>query len=221
MVSETEAIQTLILEWGGREDLLREATAIANAATCRIAHAPRYVCIGSKTAMPLVHPIFREVARTVQPEIPVGWHPPADFIVELIARSSALRSRRWSERYGKVMPMPRGWADAARRSFPQLTSPPEYSTGWADIVVAAVQWIGEIETPHESDWRFTDAKEKHGSLRLSEHGVVDDKSHHVIDAAEWLADFVCCVCGAYGPAKQGDLRLCEVHHRDQRWRTGR
>jgi len=167
--------------------------------------------------MPIVRPLFRELPRTQQPEIPVGWHPPVDVIVELISRSVALRSRRWSERYSKVMPMPKGWGDAARRSFPQLSHVVEYSHGWADIVVSAAEWINEAET----DWSLSDAKEKFGSLSLSTHGLGEDSSYYIIDAAEWLADFVCCVCGAYGPAKQGDLRLCETHHRDQRWRTGR
>ncbi len=217
MVSESEAISTLILEWGGREDMLREATAIANAATARIADAPRYVCIGSRTAMPIVRPLFREFSRSKQPEIPVGWHPPVEVIIELLSRSIVMRSRRWSERYGKVMPMPKGWADAARITFPQLTEVVEYSHGWADLVVAAAEWINETET----NWNLSDAKEKFGSLCLSTHGLGDDKSYHIIDACEWLAGYVCCVCGAHGPARQGDLRLCETHFSDQRWRTAR
>lgn len=217
MVSESEAIQNLIIEWGGREDLLAQATTLANVATAKIAAAPRYVCIGSRTAMPLVRPLFRELPRTDQPKVPVGWHPPVDIIIELLSRSTAMQSRRWSERYHKVMPMPKGWANAAQATFPQLTSVVEYSHGWADIVVAAAEWINETET----DWKLSDAKEKFGALSLSTHGLAADQSYNIIDAAEWLADFVCCVCGAYGPAKQGDLRLCETHHQDQRWRTGR
>lgn len=217
MVSESEAIRTLILEWGGREDLLREATAIANVATARIATAPRYVCIGSRTAMPLVRPLFREFPRSEQPETPLGWHPPTDIIVELLSRSIAMRSRRWSERYSKVMPMPKGWSALAKQTFPQLPAVVEYSHGWADLVIAATDWINETER----NWYFSDAKEKFGSLKLSTHDLCDDRAYAIIDAAEWLADFVCCVCGAYGPAKQGDLRLCATHHRDQRWRTGR
>lgn len=210
-----------IEDWGGREVLMNEAAAIANMATAKIPGAPSYLAIGTISPLPLVRPIFRHNPRLHEPEIPVGWHPPLTFLEELISRTAELRSRRWSSRHRRVMPMPANWSDLAKAAYPQLTPYPEYCRGWADLVIATVAWIAEIE-PAGSEWRISDAKEKFGDLRLHEQGCETDASVHIIDAAEWIAGrCICAVCGEIGPGTLGMVRLCSAHVFDQRWRTGK
>jgi len=201
-------------EWEGREELLDEAETIVSRALSWTGKS--WSARGTLTALPLVRPAlvswdgyvdleaFDDRISTADPEI----------VVEMVSRMIEWRSRRWSVAERRVMPMPKTWWEPAARAYPQLYTPPQYSLGWADILLAATTWINESET----EWAFSDAKEKLGTLRLSTRRLTLDHSYAIVDAAEYVAVHVCQVCGAPGTQSGDFMTLCHPHRAEKSWR---
>ena len=208
-------ILDLIDDWRGRQLLLEEAESIVNAATAADPTAPRFKAVGTVAPLPLVRPAWRLLPR---PQRRGAYRPSAapdpEIIAELVSRSTEFRSRRWSVAEQCVRLLPKDWWSLAHAAYPQLTRIPEYSAGWADLMLATTRWINERET----DWKFNDAKEKMGSLRLSTHGILEAASDQVIDAAEHLGSHICQVCGAPGGQAGDFMTLCGPHRDDKGWR---
>jgi len=203
------------VECGGRQPLLLEAETVVNAAIADNPHADIYAAIGSSVDLPLVRPHFQIVPGVLTKGIyRPSEHPDPDIIAELVSRATEIRSRRWHVGEQRVRPLPRDWRELMVAAYPQIPRAVEWTSGWADLMIAATAWINESET----DWKFSDAKEKMGSLRLSTHGINTIGGEQIIDAAEHLGSFICQVCG--GPGDQGGdfMTLCLEHREDKEWR---
>lgn len=203
-------------EWQGRERLLADAERILNATVADDPTAPNFVAMGTASPLPLVRPSWTAVPRVLTKGVyrPTS-HPDPEVVAELVARSTELRSRRWSVTQQRVMPLPALWWQYAHRAYPQLPAAPEYSHGWADVMMSAARWINETE----SDWCFSDAKEKHGRLATSTRGLTTLGGEQIVEAAEALSHHVCCVCGRYGESgPPHGLVLCITHRFDGSWR---
>lgn len=123
----------------------------------------------------------------------VGEGPPWRTVVELAARTTAVRSRRWDPVTRSVKPIPASWRTLSYEAFPFLCTM-SIGDGWADLMIATSAWIAEIGVP--AGWRFSDIKEKYGELRLYD-GPSDDLDD-ICTAAEILSESICDQCGARG-----------------------
>lgn len=123
----------------------------------------------------------------------VGEGPPWSVVVELAARVTAVRSRRWDPVAKTVKPIPETWRKLAYEAFPFLCTM-SIGDGWADLMIATAGWMSEIGVP--AGWRFSDIKEKYGELRLYD-GPSDDLDD-ICTAAERLSECICDACGAPG-----------------------
>ena len=123
----------------------------------------------------------------------VGEGPEWSTVVELAARMTAVRSRRWDPKNQKVRPIPAAWRTLTAEAFPFLCTM-EIGDGWADLMIATAGWIAEIGPP--SGWRFGQIKEKYGTLRLYDGPTpeLDD----ICVAAERLSGHICDRCGGVG-----------------------
>lgn len=203
-------------EWQGREIMLTDAERIVEATISNDPNAAIYEAMGTLSALPLVRPAWRMMPRVITRGVyRPSKGPDADVVAELVSRSIEFRSRRWSVSQQRVMPLPSDWWLLAHRAYPQLPQAPEYSHGWADLMMAAARWINETE----SDWRFSDAKEKHARLSVSTRGLTTLGGEQIVDAAEALSGHICCVCGRYGESgPPSGLVLCLTHTLDKSWR---
>lgn len=137
----------------------------------------------------------------------VGEGPVWSVVVELATRVTAARSRRWDAETRKVRPIPKGWRNLAAEAFPFLCHL-EIGDGWSDLMITTAGWIAEIGP--EPGWRFSQIKEKYGTLRLYDaFEAVED----ICDAAELLSGHMCEKCGAPGRERSGGWisTLCDEH----------
>jgi hypothetical protein len=148
--------------------------------------------------------------------VPAGSHnagggegPDRPTLVELASRVTAVRSRRWNTATQKVKPIPQQWRQLVRESFPFLTYM-EHGDGWADLIIAMSGWIAEIGP--EPGFRFSDLKEKYGTLRAY-HYSANVKIETIASAAEWLSGCMCEHCGAPGKLRTGGWMStrCDEH----------
>lgn len=203
-------------EWQGREIMLKDAELTVAATIADDPLADCYVASGTLSPLPLVRPSWNVMPRALTKGVHrQGRHPDPDVVAELVSRAFEFRSRRWSVAQQRVMPLPSHWWILAHRAFPQLPSVPEYSHGWADVVMAAAKWINETEIA----WRLSDAKEKHGRLSISTRGLTTLGGEQIVAAAESISGHICCVCGRYGESgPPHGLVLCLTHTLDGSWR---
>lgn len=127
----------------------------------------------------------------------VGEGPMWSAVVELAARITAVRSRRWYPITRTVKPIPPAWQGLAIEAFPFLTHM-EIGHGWADLMIAAAGWITEIGPP--AGFRSSEIKEKYGDLRWYFDGP-DDGIADILESAELLSGHICDKCG-----RPGELR---------------
>jgi len=124
----------------------------------------------------------------------VGEGPPWGVVVELAARITAVRSRRWYSITRTVKPIPPKWQDLSREAFPFLCDM-EIDHGWADLMIAAAGWIAEIGPP--AGFKSSQIKGKYATLRWYFDGP-DDGIADIMEAAEILSGHICEKCGAPG-----------------------
>lgn len=138
----------------------------------------------------------------------MGEGPEWATVVELAARMTAIRSRRWDPKRQRVRAIPAAWRTLAGEAFPFLCSM-EIGEGWADLMISTAGWIAEIGTP--AGWRFDQIKEKYGSLRLYDGPTpeIDD----ICEAAERLSGHICDRCGGIGRLRQSGWMAtrCDEH----------
>lgn len=139
----------------------------------------------------------------------MGEGPEWTTIVELAARITEVRSRRWYSTTQAVRPIPPNWQKLAGESFPFLRYM-EIGSGWADLMIAMAGWMAEVGIP--SGFRFSQVKEKFGTLSAyydgPDHGV-----EVIIEAAERLSGCICDECGSIGKLRTGGwyATRCEDH----------
>lgn len=139
----------------------------------------------------------------------VGEGPMWAAVVELAARITAVRSRRWDPAARIVNPIHPKWQDLSREAFPFLCSM-EIGPGWGDLMIAAAGWIAEIGPP--SGFRSSQIKEKYATLSWYFNGP-DDGIADIIEAAELLSGHICERCGAPGTLRDGGWMStrCDAH----------
>jgi hypothetical protein len=203
-------------KWQGREIMLKDAERTVADTNADNQFADCYLAKGTLSPLPLVRPSWDVVPRVLSKGVyRPGRNPDPDVVAELVSRSTEFRSRRWSVSQQRVMPLPKDWWVLAYRAYPQLPATPEYSHGWADVMMAGARWINETE----SDWKFSDAKEKHCRLATSTRGLTTLGAEQIVEAAESISGHICCVCGRYGKSgPPNGLVLCLTHTLDGSWR---
>lgn len=139
----------------------------------------------------------------------IGEGPSWSSVVELAARITAVRSRRWYPITRTVKPIPPKWQDLSREAFPFLCHM-EIDHGWADLMIAASGWIAEIGPP--AGFRSSQIKEKYATLRWYVDGP-DDGIEDILEAAELLSGHICEKCGRPGRLREGGYftTRCDEH----------
>lgn len=139
----------------------------------------------------------------------VGEGPEWAAVVELPARITAFRSRRWYPITRTVKPIPPAWQTLAIESFPFLCHM-EIDHGWADLMIVAAGWIAEIGPPQ--GFGSSQIKEKYATLRWYFDGP-DDGIADIIEAAELLSGHICEKCGRPGKLREGGWMStrCDEH----------
>ncbi|WP_127753903.1 hypothetical protein [Devosia sp. 1566] len=149
----------------------------------------------------------------VEPGVLVGGKhgPPAEAVLELLARTYRVRSRRVDRMTWTVPALTDAWWEAAATHFPILRGGGmEFDAGWGDLCIAMADWLAEAAPELEP---FRQTKEKFGELRLY-YGPGEGLAQQIVDSAELLSTRICEVCGA--PGKLGSVRdwyktTCEAH----------
>lgn len=140
----------------------------------------------------------------VHPSDPSYWMPDRRLTVELAARTIERRSRRFDGYV--VQPQPSDWKDRPRADHPVMFDcETSIASGWVDLLRAYV----EMRLEAGETFRFTQIKEKYGSLRL--YDVGDDSPLESV--ADHLSTCICEECGAPGRERDdGWIRtLCDEH----------
>lgn len=106
-----------------------------------------------------------------------------------------------ARRLAAGIPVDENWSVRLRKRWAmRLMAPVECGPGWTDLVEALNELL-DIEAG--DDFRFTQVKEKFGSLRCYWHG--DDPSGRIdqlVEAAEEISASMCETCGATGKVRQ-------------------
>jgi hypothetical protein len=171
---------------------------------------PDFVVIGQEYDMKtgLLRPHYKGV--------PDGSHhagggdgPDRPTLVELAARITAFRSRRWDSGRRSVKPISSKWKPLAREAFQFLPSV-EIGDGWADLIIAMSGWIAELGLPE--GYRADQIKEKYGTLRWYDNSG-DEMIDRIVTAGEWLSDHLCDKCGRPGQLREGGwlVTRCDWH----------
>lgn len=148
-------------------------------------------------------------------QMPTGsWTPDRPTVVELLARTWELRSRRWDP-IDQVIAEPNpNWAAEFRARWPGIFDcEMSCSSGWADLIEAVTVWLeerGELLP-------FQQVKQKYAELRLYANHPREAFGFELTTAAEHVVSgHVCELCGAPGETVDGPylLTLCHRHRRE-------
>jgi hypothetical protein len=140
------------------------------------------------------------------------WTPDRPMMVELVARTWALRSRRWDPVDRQVSSHNTTWVTTLRKRWPgTLDCVVSCGPGWADLIEATCEWLKE--QGQLGPWR--QVKEKYGELRISN----DDGGRfgfELVTTAEHVSGHLCEVCGALGKTTGGFYLVtrCSRHRPD-------
>lgn len=152
------------------------------------------------------------------PERVIGYAVDRAIVVEAIARTARVYSRRISRATGVTREIDHTWLAELQHDFPHMfPSEVECNRGWADLIRAMAEWVGELGLPE--GFRFVQIKEKFGGLRAYSSGRVmsTDQLNVVrtrVDAFETISLFVCEKCGEPGrPRFDGGWHFtaCDKH----------
>lgn len=139
----------------------------------------------------------------------VGEGPHWRTVVELAARITAVRSRRWDPITQTVKPIPPAWSSLTRETFPFLCHL-AISDGWSDLIIAMCGMLTEAGLP--PGYQCSQIKEKYGTLRWYDDGN-DERINDIVEAGENLSGHICDTCGAPGREREGGWvsTKCDQH----------
>jgi hypothetical protein len=147
----------------------------------------------------------------------VLYSPGAPFrrevLAELVVRMMRYRAARWEA--GEPVEPTRDDLMRVTDSDPHACYP-SLGPGWTDLLAAMLGWLAE--TDPGDGWRFTDLKEKYGTLRGYYSGPLSDLGEEIVEATGHLSGFVCDRCGRPGhTGGRGWISArCHLHNGD--WR---
>jgi len=152
----------------------------------------------------------------------IGYVVDRSLVVEEIARTARVYSRRVSRATARTTPVRDDWAAELRHDFPGWYDVDfECHAGWADLLRAMSEGLWEIGLPQ--GFRFMQVKEKFGGLRayVSVRTLTAEQTHTVrarIDACEAVSFGICERCGDPGTVRKTDrgwfYTACDRHARD-------
>jgi hypothetical protein len=141
-----------------------------------------------------------------EPEKVIGSAVDRATVVEAVARTARVYSRRVSRATGRTIPVGESWAAELRQDFPRWFDIDfECHGGWADLIRAMSEWLWELGLP--TGFKFDQVKEKFAGLRAyasvrtltaEQANIVDGR----IDACEVISPFICERCGEPGRPRQ-------------------
>ena len=114
--------------------------------------------------------------------------------------------------------MPKEWMKAIVDRYPYQFATPTFQfavgDGWAELMAEMCRRVDVVldeEWKDGASFRWTDIKEKFGSLRASSIGP--DEVERVVDWAEEVSLRTCDICGRYGRMRRtGWLSVrCDMH----------
>jgi len=152
------------------------------------------------------------------PERVIGYGVDRAIVVEAVARTARVYSRRVSRATGRTIPVREDWAAELRHDFPGWFDINfECHSGWADLIRAISEWLWELGLP--AGFKFVQVKEKFAGLRVyaSVRTLTTEQANIVrerIDACEVISLFICERCGEAGrPRQKGGFfyTACEKH----------
>lgn len=140
--------------------------------------------------------------QSTGPERVIGYSVDRAIVVEAIARTARVYSRRVSRATARTIPVRDDWAAELRHDFPGWFDVDfECHSGWSDLLRAMPEWLWELGLP--AGFRFNQVKEKFAGLRAyasvrtlttEQVNIVRDR----IDACEVISLFICEQCGEPG-----------------------
>lgn len=137
--------------------------------------------------------------------------PDRPIMIELLARTYAVRMKRIDRATATVPELPHDWDIIVQDQFPIFRgSGMSFDGGWGDLVMAMAAWLGEVAPDLPA---FSQTKEKFAELRLY-YGPGDGIAQQIIDSAEYLSEHICETCGAAGKVhnNHGWLKAACVRH---------
>jgi len=153
------------------------------------------------------------------PEKVIGFSVDRALVVEAIARTARVYSRRINRATGQVMPVRDDWATELRHALPAWFNLEfECNAGWADLLRAMSEWLWELGMPE--GFRFLQVKEKFAGLRAyaSVRTLTTEQVNLVrarIDACEAVSFGTCEQCGEPGKVRETDCgwfyTACDRH----------
>jgi len=148
----------------------------------------------------------------------IGYSVDRALVVEAIARTARVYSRRINRATGQVMPVRDDWAAELRHDFPRWFDIDfDCHGGWSDLIRAMAEWLWEFGLP--AGFKFAQVKEKFGGLRAYSSGRVLsteqlDLVRARVDVFDIIGLFVCERCGEPGRPRRKDgiyYTACDKH----------
>lgn len=215
MADDDDVLRELSDDVAARRVLLREFETVARGVLGEDPDAAGFAVTGALVSIPsmAVRPRFTGVPAGSRPHPEGSLMPDRPMMVELIARTWDLRSRRWDPIDLRVADPDPGWVTPLRLRWPGIfTCEVSCGAGWADLIEAVA---GQLKERGELV-PFTQIKEKYGELRMYSDGALALDGFDLQLIAEIVSGHVCEVCGAPGLTAGENylLTLCDRHRRE-------
>lgn len=175
---------------------------------------PAFHVLGAEHSPAGVNVLYDVVPGPVRPAVGKfdDTGPDRTTLLEMLARTYRVRSRRVDRTTWTIPPVPRDWETVLETHFPMFRgSGLEVGDGWADLLIATADWLSESQGDFHP---FSQIKEKFGGLRI--YGLMSGEAQTITDAASWLSMHICDRCGAPGTKNRSGwiATRCGVHRHD-------
>jgi hypothetical protein len=151
----------------------------------------------------------------------IGYSIDRILVIDAIARTARVYSRRIDRATSLPNPVREDWAAELRHDFPGwFDIDMECKAGWSDLIRAMAEWLWELGLP--KGFRFVRIKEKFAGLRAYSSGralspEILNAVRTRVDAFEAVSLFVCEQCGEPGRPRRRDnffYAACGKHAHD-------